>query len=89
MTVPLIFDELGLELTEGEIEEGAGRKVTQMIEGTVFSIIAGVTNETMESVREKAEDPDPVVWITHSAAVKMFDGCMQYLQEQNQSTVCT
>ena len=86
-----LFDELGMELTVDEVEEWlqsdtSDRGYTHLNDD---EIIATVLNE---SEGDEAEETEPgstpqTKNMSHSEAIKMFDGCMQYLQEQNEDTV--
>ncbi len=76
-----ILQELGFELGNDEIEDWLETDRTDHL--TDDEIITPIQEETQD-----AEDSDEVSpTISHSAAVKMFDGCMQWLQEQSESNI--
>ena len=86
-----LFDELGMELTVDEVEEWlqsdtSDRGYTHLNDD---EIIATVLNESEGDEAEETEpDSTPQTKnMSHSEAIKMFDGCMQYLQEQNEDTI--
>ena len=86
-----LFDEQGMELTVDEVEEWlqsdtSDRGYTHLNDD---EIIATVLNE-LEGDEAEETEPDSTPQtknMSHSEAIKMFDGCMQYLQEQNEDTV--
>ena len=86
-----LFDELGMELTVDEVEEWLQSDTSD--QGYTHlnddEIIATVLNESEGDEAEETEpDSTPQTKnMSHSEAIKMFDGCMQYLQEQNEDTV--
>ena len=86
-----LFDELEMELTVDEVEEwlqsdASDRGYTHLNDD---EIIATVLNESEGDEAEETEpDSTPQTKnMSHSEAIKIFDGCMQYLHEQNEDTV--
>ncbi len=85
-----ILQELGFELGNDEIEDWLETDRTDYgyAHLTDDEIITSIVERPIQEETQDAEDSDEVSpTISHSAAVKMFDGCMQWLQEQGESNI--
>ena len=83
-----IFQELGLELCEDEIEEwletdNNDHGYAHLNDDEIISDI--IEKPTQEETEEPEDVDDAIQTITHSSVIQMFDGCMKWLQEQNVS----
>ena len=81
-----IFQELGLELSEDEIEEwletdNNDHGYAHLNDDEIISDI--IEKPTQEETQEPEDADDAIQTITHSSVIQMFDGCMKWLQEQN------
>ena len=84
-----ILQELGFELLDTEIEEWLGTDnsdsgYAHLNDDEIISDI--VERPVQEEAQECNDNSDSVIQtISHSFAVKMFDGCMQWMLEQGES----
>ena len=81
-----IFQELGLELSEDEIEEwletdNNDHGCAHLNDDEIISDI--IEKPTQQETQEPEDVDDAIQTITHSSV--MFDRCMKWLQEQNVS----
>ena len=84
-----IFQELGFELHDTEIEEWLGTDnsdsgYAHLNDDEIISDI--VESPVQEEAQECNDNSDSVIQtISHSSAIKMFDGRMQWMLEQGES----
>lgn len=85
-----VFQRLGHNLTDAEIREWLASDendpgYAHLTDDEIVSSI--VQDSTQQDSEEDSDSSDEATQVTvsHSAAVKMFDGCLQWLQEQNEA----